>query len=78
MNFESYQPLREQLQRESFTRQQLVELFGDLAFRVCRIDAPEIEAIQHDISDAHEGLREAMEKVEAREARVVEIAESHR
>lgn len=69
MDFDRLKPLRATLQGESFSRQQLAELLGDVIGRICLLKDPEIEAVQHDLSEAHEQLRNDLGAVEERLAR---------
>ena len=70
MRHAQFKPLREAIQREGFTRHQLRYLLGDVVQRVCHLKEPELEAVQHDLSEACESLDMALAEVEEREARV--------
>lgn len=69
MNFDQFKPLREAIEREALSRQQVVDLLGTLIGRVCRMEAPELEPVQHDLSEAHEAFVATLAAVEEREAR---------
>lgn len=75
MNYDRFKPLRDAIQNETFSRQQLGDLLGDVAFRICRMPDGELDPVQHDLSDAHEAYLEALDKIEEREARVCTIDE---
>lgn len=69
MKFEQFKPLIDTIRNEGFTRQQLMELLGAATERVCRIDEPELEGPKQDLSEAYEAVDNALDEVEARQAR---------
>lgn len=69
MNFDDFKALRELVRTVPISRQQLAELLGDTVRRVCSMEHPELEEVQHDLSESCEALEIALENVDAREAR---------
>ena len=53
----------------SMSRAQLGKVLGEVVGRICNLDAPELEAVQHDLSDDVEAYRNALEGVQEREQR---------
>lgn len=69
MTFDDFKALREQVRAGAFHRQQLAELLGDVVRRLCGMEHPELEEVQHDLSECCEALDVALDNVDARESR---------
>lgn len=69
MRYDEFKPLLETLRYSPFTKDQLGELLGEVVGRICRMqDVPELEETQIDLSASHEGYRDALERIAARES----------
>lgn len=66
MNHDEFKALRNTIQNGAFTRHQLAQLLGESVGRICRWDEPEVEAVGHDLSEAHEALGVAIELIDER------------
>jgi len=72
MEFNQYKQLVYSINNGAFTRQQLLELTGEVISRVCKMDEPELKAVQHDLSEVFEAFDTALDEVDAREAEFAE------
>jgi len=72
MEFNQYKQLVYSIKNGGFTRQQLLELTGEVISRVCHMDEPELEAVRHDLSEAYEAFDTALDEVDARESQFAE------
>lgn len=67
MRFDEFSGLRAQIQRGAFSLQQLTELFGDIAGRVCQCEEFPKD-LRRDISDAEEALSDGLDEAERKAA----------
>lgn len=69
MNAADFSILLSTVRSGAFSREQLIDLWDAVSGRVCQMDAPELEAAIHDVSDADEALKTGLAALDAREAR---------
>lgn len=68
MRFDSFKPLRDAIENETLSLQQIGELLGAVTKRVNNADVPELEAVGADLSDASDAYEAALRQIDQRRA----------